>query len=53
MACCLLVVWLPGCVGGLSIKDVSDDDEDESIAQSYCEPATVPTAELVTLSVKP
>ncbi len=52
MACCLLVVWLPGCVGGLSIKDVSDDDEDESIAQSYCEPATVPTAELVTLSVE-
>ncbi|MCC2643091.1 MAG: exported protein of unknown function [Nitrospira sp.] len=50
IAYCLLVAWLPGCVSGLNIKDVSDDDEDESIAQSYCEPATVPTAEIVTVS---
>ncbi len=48
-ASCLLVAWLPGCVSGLSIKD-GYDDEDEGIAQSYCEPATVPTTEIVTVS---
>jgi hypothetical protein len=47
-ACCLLVVLLQGCVSGLTVRAENEDDED--ITASHCEPATGPAAEVVALS---
>lgn len=48
VTCCLLVALLSGCASGLNVMAGNDDDEE--ITVSYCEPATVPTAEIVTVS---
>ena len=46
ITCLLLVALLPGCVSGRSVT--ANNDDEEPVTTSHCEPATGPTAEIVT-----
>ena len=51
VALTLLMVYLPGCFGGLNIR-AENEDEDE-ITESHCEPATGPGTDVASTAGGP